>query len=205
MSAHRFYGRKDSFIRAALATGKYRVDACGVVYNLDVRGTGAEAELKVRLDASGYPVVHLFDGMRRQPVLLHRVVAMVFLGPPPTGRPQVNHKNRDKLDASAGNLEWCSPSENMRHEVAAGAYRREPPRLSGDDHPRRKLNSDAVRNIHHRLAQSQSHETIAKGLGVSQSTVSRIASGRIWRDVYAEFHGAPANTGANPRRETASG
>ena len=53
---------------------------------------------------------------QRRHVFVHRLVALAFLGPPPCVRlTQVNHKDLDKSNNSADNLEWTSPSGNMSH------------------------------------------------------------------------------------------
>ena len=49
-------------------------------------------------------------------VAVHRLVAFSFLGPPPcVGSTHVNHKDLDKGNNSADNLEWVSPADNLRH------------------------------------------------------------------------------------------
>lgn len=46
--------------------------------------------------------------------LVHRLVARAFIGPPRNDQ-HANHKNGVRADNRAENLEWCSPSENVRH------------------------------------------------------------------------------------------
>lgn len=46
---------------------------------------------------------------------VHRLVLLAFVGPPPTDRPLVNHKNGKKADNRVSNLEWCSAAENVAH------------------------------------------------------------------------------------------
>ena len=49
-------------------------------------------------------------------VAVHRLVAFAFLGPPPClSSTHVNHKDLDKGNNSADNLEWVSQAENLRH------------------------------------------------------------------------------------------
>lgn len=50
---------------------------------------------------------------------VHRIVAAKFC-PNPENLPQVNHKNNDKTDNRAENLEWVSQHQNMRHCAKQG-------------------------------------------------------------------------------------
>ena len=62
----------------------------------------------------GYLQVMLSKDGHRAHVLVHRLVAEVFI-PNPENKPQVNHINGDKNDNRAENLEWCTMGENLRH------------------------------------------------------------------------------------------
>lgn len=63
----------------------------------------------------GYPRVNIWKGRKRTKVFIHVLVAMAFV---PRGRPdqtQVNHKNSQRDDCRAVNLEYVSPWENIAH------------------------------------------------------------------------------------------
>lgn len=47
----------------------------------------------------------------------HRLVAQTFI-PNPDCLPEVNHKDRDKMNNSASNLEWCSRQRNAEHALS---------------------------------------------------------------------------------------
>ena len=56
--------------------------------------------------------------IRGRDLALHRLVATAFLGPPPTESHQVDHINMNPSDNSKINLEWVTPSENIRRSFA---------------------------------------------------------------------------------------
>lgn len=72
----------------------------------------------------GYHYVSLYKDGRQKSSTVHRLVAKAFV-PNPMDLPMVNHKNEDKTDNRADNLEFCTQSYNnnygTRNERAAKA------------------------------------------------------------------------------------
>lgn len=80
------------------------------------------------------------EGDRHPHVYVHRLVAEAFI-PNPSNYSQVNHKNCDKEDNRAENLEWVSPAQNVAH------FRRSHLAAKYDSDKAKTLNNKAVQFI----------------------------------------------------------
>lgn len=87
--------------------------------------------LPQRLNADGYPEVwfRTDDGKGYQTLArVHRLVALAFV-PNPENKPEVNHKDYNRQNPSADNLEWVTRLENVRYSSCNR------PDYSGDKNP----------------------------------------------------------------------
>ena len=75
--------------------------------------------LKATINSSGYFKVELHKKGKTKVLYVHRLIASAFI-PNPENKPQVNHKNGDKLCNSIDNLEWVTRSENQKHAIKNG-------------------------------------------------------------------------------------
>lgn len=78
-----------------------------------------ERFLSGRADKDGYIEVILSKNQTKKYVRLHRLVAETFILNP-GNKPQVNHKDRNKQNNDASNLEWVTCSENVIHAFTTG-------------------------------------------------------------------------------------
>jgi hypothetical protein len=69
--------------------------------------------LEPRLNFGYHRVV--LCGEKEKDVFVHRLVAAAFLGPCPTGH-EVDHRNRIRNDNRVENLQYLTPSENLRKQ-----------------------------------------------------------------------------------------
>ena len=74
--------------------------------------------LKPWITHSGYYTVSLYLDKVKVKVMVHRLVAIKYLDNP-NNLPVVNHKDGNKLNNRADNLEYCTYSENNRHAMVA--------------------------------------------------------------------------------------
>lgn len=65
----------------------------------------------------GYPSIGLTHNGERKMYLIHRLVALLFVEGRTKERCYVNHKDENKLNTNADNLEWCTQAENMRYSL----------------------------------------------------------------------------------------
>lgn len=91
-------------------------------------------------DTQGYLQVYLG---RRRPIAVHRLVMEAFVG---KDERHVNHKNSIKTDNRIENLEYVTPTENLRHASRKGRmHRRFQTRLFPRQYPRiRELRSEGM-------------------------------------------------------------
>ena len=70
--------------------------------------------LKPSVNLKGYAFVYLYKNGHSQMKTVHRLVADAFI-PNPLLLPQINHKDEDKANNHADNLEWCSAAYNITY------------------------------------------------------------------------------------------
>lgn len=70
--------------------------------------------LKTYKYTNGYVNAALWKNKRTHKMLLHRLVAKAFI-PNPNGYNEVNHKDEDKTNNRADNLEWCDHRYNLNY------------------------------------------------------------------------------------------
>ncbi len=120
----------------------------------------------------GYRVAMLRLNGKQRGIRLGRWVAMTFI-PNPENKTEVNHKNGVKTDDSVGNLEWVTARENQLH--AAHVLGR-----IGENTGPAKLTDEAVINARNVLYYTKTNAEIAAILGVKQTAIGRMMTGRTW-------------------------
>lgn len=88
---------------------KYEISNIGIVVNTKTGRT-----LKQHKESCGYYQVVLTNGKKRKWVMVHRMVAELFV-PNPKKEKEVNHIDGNKENNVYTNLEWVSHKENMKH------------------------------------------------------------------------------------------
>lgn len=83
----------------------FTVNTDGVVFNQKTNRV-----LHGYLDKDGYRIVNI----KGRHLKVHRLVALAFI-PNPDNLPEVNHKDFDRANCKASNLEWVSRKDNIRY------------------------------------------------------------------------------------------
>ena len=102
---------------------------------------------------------------------VHVLVADAFIGPRPDGM-EIDHKNGNKCNNGASNLEYVSKSENTKRFWASRKVNR-----SGN-RGKAKLKAYQVRDIRELYKSGKSKNSIAKKYNVTHGCVRHILSGR---------------------------
>ena len=90
--------------------------------------------LKPMISNAGYERVDLFKDRKRKQFSVHRLVALAFIENP-EGKPFVNHKDENKLNNEASNLEWVTHSENCNYGTAIAR------RITHRDYSKTRINT----------------------------------------------------------------
>lgn len=98
--------------------GEYQVSNHGRIKSLKF---GKERIIKLGYNMSGYVTGKISKSGIAVSKGMHRWVAETFI-PNPDNKPEVNHKDGNKLNNNDWNLEWVTRGENMRHAVTNGLH-----------------------------------------------------------------------------------
>ena len=72
--------------------------------------------LKPGYDKDGYLRVNIYKNGKQKTRFIHRLVAGAFVpNPNPNGYSEINHRDENKVNNYANNLEWCTREYNNNH------------------------------------------------------------------------------------------
>lgn len=149
--------------------GLYSVSNFGEVFSVR-----AQKVLRPGVLANGYRQVQLCFGGKIKQAKVHRLVALAFLGEPPTPRHQVAHDNGNPAINCVKNLRWATPKENQRDRQRHGKS------SLGEANARAKVTAEDVLAI--RASAARNCE-LARVYGVSWSQIDSIRRRKTWRHI----------------------
>jgi hypothetical protein len=154
--------------------GQVRSADMGVRAKGDARAIRKGRVLTCVTTAAGYHAVTLTDGIRKQQMLVHRLVAAVFIGPPPHPEAHVLHGDGSRTNNCVQNLRWGTPADNHADTLRHGHRR------AGETHPMAKLRADDVRFIR---KSNVNAGFLAEKFGVSREHIWAVRRGKTWKDI----------------------
>lgn len=157
---------------------EYQVSNMGRVMRLAGRYRKSDRIYKLTgPNRDGYLVAHLRGEKGEKQCLVHRLVALAFLGPPPSPSHQVAHFDGDGANSSVSNLRWALPVENNADKKRHGTY------LHGERHPATRLSDAQIQHMRDLGERKIKRADIARLIGCSKQHVSSVLDGRQRRNV----------------------
>ena len=126
---------------------------------------------------TGYLAVCLNDAPRSNRIDIHRLVALAFLGPPPSSRHLVAHNDGIRTNNTVGNLRWATQAENLRDCHLHGTSQ------VGSKNAATCLKETDILAIRRMKADGVPRPVIAARYGLHKRTVFRILAGSSWGHV----------------------
>lgn len=146
--------------------GRYQVSNKGRVKSLHFNWSDTSKILKPQRFPKGYLRVTIGGKI----IGIHRLVAMAFIDNP-KGLPQVNHIDGDKANNNVENLEWCTPSENLKHAYKSGL------KVATGNHLKRPIDQFLPDMTY--LTTWESTKEIERVFGVYHSNITACCKGRL--------------------------
>jgi hypothetical protein len=157
---------------------RYEVSNYGRVRSF-VTGTGTKGPVHYLTqdtsDKRGYRRVTLSMNRKTKKFLVHRLVATLFLGPPPSDKHAVNHIDFNPSNNRSDNLEWVTTQKNHDHSIA-----RHP---RGITHGMNRLSEEQVREIRRLYALGETTISLGKMFSISQAHAHRVATKDSWSHI----------------------
>lgn len=94
--------------------------------------------LKAAINSTGYLIVSLYYSKKQKTFKVHRLVALSFVSGKSKTKNEVNHKDCDKLNNYAYNLEWCTRLQNQLHAIKNNRLKK-PKRITLSDYSTRTI------------------------------------------------------------------
>jgi hypothetical protein len=126
---------------------------------------------------TGYLQVSLWRNNCGMKTTVHRLVALAFLGRPPTPDHVVAHNDGRRLNNHWTNLRWATPRENAADTFLHGTHNR------GSRNGQAKIDEVCVQAIRKMHAMRIPRRVAADGFGLCRQAIDDIVNGKRWRHV----------------------
>lgn len=147
----------------------------------NVRRIGKERFLSIFSLSKGYCGVQLCKDGKSRAKKVHRLVAKAFI-PNPENFPQVNHKDCDKKNNKADNLEWCTNKYNAKHAQSHDRI------LRGEQVWLSKCTDRSIKYIQDLINAGFTIRQISTVYMVDFGTIQKIIKGKLYKHLGLMFH-----------------
>lgn len=150
-----------------------------------VSNTGKVRDLKNHIKSvyknnKGYVCLSLYYNGKTYHPTVHRLVAKAFI-PNPSNYEQVNHKDCNKENNSAENLEWCNQRYNYDEGMKTFQYSK------NEEHYFAKLKNSDIPIIYELYKLGFTRATVAKIFSINPSSLEAIEKGISYRELGYNF------------------
>ncbi len=156
--------------------GRYEVSSLGRVRSWVKSGPGghrrSEPLIMTPFEEEGYFHIFLRDGKKVTRYGVHRLLALAFLGPPPTKDHLACHEDGVPSNNVVGNIRWDTQVGNQADRLRHGTD------VRGTKQVTAKLNEKQVLEI--RVRSGENQRALASEFGVSQAQIQRIITRKAW-------------------------
>lgn len=162
------------------------VSSAGRVFSIkeDKFGDNYLYQLKPNVKRTGYTEIVLSTNSQIFYCLLHRIVGFAFIkNDDPINKIQINHKNGDKLNNWVYNLEWITPSDNIKHAYSFGLI----PVLYGERNVLHKFSEEIIHEVCRMLEENKSCKYIAEKTDMTESNVYLIRNKKSWAHITKNY------------------
>ena len=98
---------------------EYEISNLGRIRRTKNNGT---KYLKPEVLKKGYLRVSIWENGTRKRILVHRLVAQMFIPNKDKTKTQIDHINNNTSDNRVENLRWVTPKENVQHSIEQGRF-----------------------------------------------------------------------------------
>lgn len=164
----------------------YEISKCGRVFstrrkhNQSNKYDEKEIELKIQYIDDSYAILGLVDDNGRSRMKsVHRLVAEAFIENPEKKR-TVNHKDGDKHNNVASNLEWATYQENSQHACDTGLN----PRQSGEKNSMSKISEEECIQLIIDMLDGANNNELALKYNLHSRYISLIRGKKRWKHLW---------------------
>lgn len=171
--------------RVAPGFENYEVSEFGDVRRRVAGGTyPAGYQLTPKPHQRGYRYFILRQDGKDKTMLAHRLVALAFLGQPPSDKHEVAHNDGNRTNNAVSNLRWATAAENQADRKRHGTFH------EGEQCGSSKLTAqdvEAIRSAYrgggtpHCRGGAVTMQALADRHGVSLAQISRVVNAKHWR------------------------